>query len=195
LKQKDVKGRASCPALFSSPLRVQTDDLEYTDETGSVYPANGQAAGNELSTLSVQTTDTGALRAEPISSPDHAPVHPLGSEARVLLTSVFGPYAQDDEYGSRSLNPMELYHNQVTRVQGPFSLRMFHRSWGLMLIQAEHHRARARCSTSRSSDRFIEEITAQAVRHHRHHRDHARTSGRCGGCASSFASISPKPPS
>jgi len=49
---------------------------------------------------------------------------------------VFGPYAQDDEYGSRAINPMELYHNQVTRLQGPFSLRMFHRSWGLMLIQA-----------------------------------------------------------
>ena len=30
---------------------------------------------------------------------------------------------------------MELYHNQVTREQGPFSLRMFHRSWGLMFIQ------------------------------------------------------------
>jgi radical SAM superfamily enzyme YgiQ (UPF0313 family) len=54
----------------------------------------------------------------------------------VLLTSVFGPYARDDEYGSRAINPMELYHNQVTRVQGVFSLRMFHRSWGLMLIQA-----------------------------------------------------------
>lgn len=61
--------------------------------------------------------------------------HPLGRRARVLLTSVCGPYAQDDEMGSRALNPMELYHNQVTRVQGPFSLRMFHRSWGLMLIQ------------------------------------------------------------
>ncbi|MBN1854564.1 MAG: cobalamin-dependent protein [Pirellulales bacterium] len=34
------------------------------------------------------------------------------------------------------MNPMELYHNQVTRVQGPFSLRMFHRSWGLMFIQS-----------------------------------------------------------
>jgi len=54
----------------------------------------------------------------------------------VLLSSVFGPYARDDEYGSRSVNPMELYQNQVTRVQGPFSLRMFHRSWGMMLIQA-----------------------------------------------------------
>ncbi len=61
--------------------------------------------------------------------------HPKGSTARVLLTSVFGPYAQDDEFGSRSINPMELYHNQVTRAQGSFSLRMFHRSWGIMMIQ------------------------------------------------------------
>jgi radical SAM superfamily enzyme YgiQ (UPF0313 family) len=60
----------------------------------------------------------------------------MGSGTRVLLTSVFGPYARDDEHGSRAINPMELYHNQVTRVQGAFSLRMFHRSWGLMLIQA-----------------------------------------------------------
>lgn len=57
------------------------------------------------------------------------------SGPRVLLTSVFGPFARDDEYGSRKINPMELFHNQVTRVQGPFSLRMFHPSLGLMLIQ------------------------------------------------------------
>src|SRR5271157_429386 len=63
--------------------------------------------------------------------------HPLGTRARILLCSVFGPYARDDEYGSRALNPMELYHNQVTRVQGPFSLRMFHRGWGIMLNQAK----------------------------------------------------------
>jgi len=63
-------------------------------------------------------------------------LHPKGTEANVLLCSVFGPYDQDDQYGSRHLNPMELYQNQVTRTQGPFSLRMFHRSWGLMLIQA-----------------------------------------------------------
>src|SRR5438067_3976680 len=61
--------------------------------------------------------------------------HPKSARARVLLTSVFGPYAQDDEYGSRKINPMELYHNQVTREQGPFSLRMFHRSWGILMIQ------------------------------------------------------------
>ncbi len=63
-------------------------------------------------------------------------MHPKGTRARVLLSSVFGPYAQDDEFGSRSINPMELYHNQVTRAQGAFSLRMFHRSWGIMLMQA-----------------------------------------------------------
>jgi radical SAM superfamily enzyme YgiQ (UPF0313 family) len=61
--------------------------------------------------------------------------HPKGSNARILLSSVFGPYAQDDEFGSRAINPMELYHNQVTRAQGSFSLRMFHRSWGIMMIQ------------------------------------------------------------
>jgi len=63
------------------------------------------------------------------------PTYPKGSKARILLSSVFGPYAQDDEFGSRKINPMELYHNQVTREQGPFSLRMFHRSWGILMIQ------------------------------------------------------------
>ena len=84
-------------------------------------------------------------------------IHPMRSDARVLLTSVFGPYAQDDEYGSRTINPMELYHNQVTRLQGPFSLRMFHRSWGLMLIQANIN---APCTLLDfpKLDRFIQEI-------------------------------------
>ncbi|MBI1952675.1 MAG: cobalamin B12-binding domain-containing protein [Candidatus Omnitrophica bacterium] len=84
-------------------------------------------------------------------------VHPLGGRARVLLSSVFGPYARDDEYGSRSINPMELYHNQVTRTQGPFSLRMFHRSWGLMMIQAN---VNAPCALLDfpTLDRFIQEI-------------------------------------
>jgi len=67
--------------------------------------------------------------------PSQVETHPKGSRARILLSSVFGPYAQDDEFGSRSINPMELYHNQVTRAQGSFSLRMFHRSWGIMMIQ------------------------------------------------------------
>ena len=61
--------------------------------------------------------------------------HPLGTRARVLLCSVFKPFAQDDEFGSAAINPVELYHNQVTRAQGPFSLRMFHRR-GALMIQA-----------------------------------------------------------
>ena len=62
--------------------------------------------------------------------------HKFGIKANILLTGVFGPYAQDDEYGSRAINPMELYQNQVTRTQGVFSLRMFHRTFGLVMIQA-----------------------------------------------------------
>ena len=75
----------------------------------------------------------------------------------MLLTSVFGPYARDDEYGSRAVNPMELYHNQVTRLQGVFSLRMFHRSWGLMLIQAN---IEAPCNLLDfpTLERFVDEI-------------------------------------
>ena len=89
------------------------------------------------------------------------PVHKLGARANVLLSGVFGPYAQNDEYGSREINPMELYHNQVTRVQGAFSLRMFHRSFGLMLIQANLD---APCTLLDfpSLDRFVEEIKQNA---------------------------------
>ncbi len=85
------------------------------------------------------------------------PTHPLGTGARILLSSVFGPYAQDDQYGSRTINPMELYHNQVTRVQGGFSLRMFHRSFGLSMIQANID---APCTLLDfpSLDRFVAEI-------------------------------------
>jgi radical SAM superfamily enzyme YgiQ (UPF0313 family) len=85
--------------------------------------------------------------------------HPKGARARVLFTSVFGPYAQDDEFGSRSINPMELYHNQVTRVQGAFSLRMFHRSWGIMMIQAN---ISAPCTVLDFPTReaFVRELTA-----------------------------------
>ncbi len=82
---------------------------------------------------------------------------PKGSRTRILLSSVFGPYARDDEYGSRAVNPMELYHNQVTRLQGGFSLRMFHRTFGLMMIQANID---APCTLLDfpSQERFIAEI-------------------------------------
>ena len=88
------------------------------------------------------------------------PPHPKGTRARVLLASVFGPYACDDSYGSRAVNPMELYHNQVTRVQGGFSLRMFHRSFGLLMLQANID---APCTVLdfASRDRFIQELGDQ----------------------------------
>ena len=104
-----------------------------------------------------RSTVSSSHRHTPAAAFDAPARHPLGSRARVLLTSVFGPYARDDEYGSRAINPMELYHNQVTRVQGVFSLRMFHRSWGLMLIQANID---APCTLLDfpTLDRFVEEI-------------------------------------
>jgi len=76
---------------------------------------------------------------------------------RVLFSSVFGPYAQDDEYGSRAINPMELYHNQVTRAQGAFSLRMFHRSWGLMMIR-DNIKAPNALLDFPTLERFVEEL-------------------------------------
>ncbi|MFZ0613059.1 MAG: cobalamin-dependent protein [Desulfobacterales bacterium] len=87
----------------------------------------------------------------------YVPLHPKGIRARVLLCSVFGPFAQDDEYGSRAINPMELYHNQVTRVQGAFSLRMFHRSFSLTMLQANID---APCTVLdfASLDRFVREL-------------------------------------
>jgi len=85
--------------------------------------------------------------------------HPKGSNARILLSSVFGPYAQDDEFGSRSINPMELYHNQVTRAQGSFSLRMFHRSWGIMMIQ-ENISAPCSVLDFPTRETFARELTA-----------------------------------
>ncbi len=85
------------------------------------------------------------------------PIHPLRTSANVLLTSVFGPFARDDRFGSRKNNPMELYHNQVTRLQGGFSLRMFHRSFGLLMIQAN---IAAPCTVMDFPDReeFIREL-------------------------------------
>ncbi len=80
-----------------------------------------------------------------------------GARSSVLLSSVFGPYAQNDEYGSRAINPMELYHNQVTRIQGGFSLRMFHRSFGLMMIQANLDNPCTLLDFP-TLDRFVEEI-------------------------------------
>ena len=56
---------------------------------------------------------------------------------------------------------MELYQNQVTRLQGGFSLRMFHRSFGLMMIQANID---APCTLLDfpTLERFEEEIRQQS---------------------------------
>ncbi|HEX6973667.1 MAG TPA: B12-binding domain-containing radical SAM protein [Vicinamibacterales bacterium] len=86
--------------------------------------------------------------------------HPKGTNARILLTSVFKPFAVDDEFGSREINPVELYHNQVTREQGPFSLRMFHRTWGLQFLQ---HNVSAPCTLLDfpTRERFVRELTSE----------------------------------
>ena len=52
---------------------------------------------------------------------------------KLLLSSVFGPYGVDDDYGEKE-NKMELFHNQVTREQGIFSLRFNHGSQGLYFL-------------------------------------------------------------
>lgn len=75
---------------------------------------------------------------------------------KLLLTSVFGPFGVDDEYGRR-LNVMELFHNQVTREQGIYSLRMNHPSFGLYLI-AENLQAPTVVLDFPSLDRFTQEV-------------------------------------
>jgi radical SAM superfamily enzyme YgiQ (UPF0313 family) len=85
--------------------------------------------------------------------------HPKGTRARILLSSVFKPFAQDDEFGSRAINPVELYHNQVTREQGPFSLRMFHRTWSLMFLQ-QNISAPSTVLDFPTRERFVRELTS-----------------------------------
>ena len=104
---------------------------------------------------------------------------------------MFGPYAQDDEYGSRAINPMELYHNQVTRVQGPFSLRMFHRSWGLMLIQANIEAPCTRPGLPRPGALHRGD-PRQRLRHRGHQSASFPTSSRSRRCASWSGSTCPR---
>ena len=75
---------------------------------------------------------------------------------KLLLTSVFGPYGVDDAYG-RKENIMELFHNQVTREQGVFSLRINHQSAGLHLI-AENIRIPTMVLDFPSKKRFRDEV-------------------------------------
>ena len=75
---------------------------------------------------------------------------------KILLTSVFSPYGVDDAYG-RKENIMELFHNQVTREQGIFSIRYHHYSFGLYLI-AENISPPAVVLDFPSERKFIKEI-------------------------------------
>lgn len=95
-----------------------------------------------------QTANAGTTTQTRWTRSDRAP--------RVLLCGVFGPYGVNDEYG-REENNMELYHNQVTRVQGPASLRFHHRSFGLYFIAA-NIRADTTVLDFPSRRRFIREI-------------------------------------
>jgi len=52
---------------------------------------------------------------------------------RVLLSSVFKPFAVDDIY-SRKKSILELFHNQLTNVQGIYSLRVSYDSYGIHAI-------------------------------------------------------------
>lgn len=75
---------------------------------------------------------------------------------KLLLSSVFGPYGVDDAYG-RKENIMELFHNQVTREQGIFSLRFNHPSFGLHFL-AENIAAPTMVLDFPSEQRFVQEI-------------------------------------
>jgi radical SAM superfamily enzyme YgiQ (UPF0313 family) len=75
---------------------------------------------------------------------------------KLLLTSVFGPYGVDDEYG-RKENLMEVLHNQVTREQGVFSMRFNQETYGLYLL-AENLSIPTVILDFPSQRRFIKEI-------------------------------------
>ncbi len=75
---------------------------------------------------------------------------------KLLLTSVFGPYGVDDKFG-RKENIMELFHNQVTREQGVFSMRFNHESAGLHLM-AENISVPTVVLDFPSLKRFVKEI-------------------------------------
>ena len=60
-----------------------------------------------------------SLSAAPAAARYLPDVHPARSQARVLLTSVFGPYAVDDEHGSRVLtNPSIISFNSFCACSG-----------------------------------------------------------------------------
>jgi hypothetical protein len=91
------------------------------------FTAQKSSARHLSSMLKVLNDESAFGLPAPAFQPDRPP--------RVLLTSVFGPYGVDDAFG-RKENIMELFHNQVTKVQGVASMRFQHRSFGLYFIAA-----------------------------------------------------------
>jgi len=83
-------------------------------------------------------------------------LHRPANKRRVLLSGVFGPYGVNDAYG-RKENPMELFHNQVTRAQGIASWRYHHESYGLYFI-AENVNCPVTVLDFPSEKRFIKEL-------------------------------------
>lgn len=75
---------------------------------------------------------------------------------RVLLSSVFKPFGVDDAY-SRRESKIELYHNQLSKVQGSMSLRAFMYSFGLHLI-ANNIEVPATVLDFPTLDRFRKEV-------------------------------------
>jgi len=80
----------------------------------------------------------------------------LGAAVKILLASVFGPYGVDDAYG-RASSRMELFHSQVTREQGVFSIRFFHESFGLHFL-ADNVAPATTVLDFPSEARFVEEL-------------------------------------
>jgi hypothetical protein len=82
---------------------------------------------------------------------------------KLLLTSVFKPFAVDDAYGVKENIP-EPMHNQVTRRQRAFSIRSNHRSFGLTLI-AENIQIPTTVLDYPTEADFIKEISTGAYSH------------------------------
>ena len=86
--------------------------------------------GLPVNTMSASIETTTSPRFQTLPTP----AHPLGVRARVLLCSVFGPFAVDNDV-SRLSSPMEFCHGQATRFQRAFSIRQFTHTYNLMLLQ------------------------------------------------------------
>jgi len=60
----------------------------------------------------------------------------MADHPKVLLSSVFKPFAEADNLYSRVDSKIELLHNQITKYQGVFSPRIHYNTYGLHLIAA-----------------------------------------------------------